>query len=367
MRILPRKLKKVNFMSSKILIYGANGYTGKLIIEEAQKQNLTFEIAGRNAETIQNLADHYQIAYKVFGLSDENVVAEQIKEYKAVIHCAGPFIHTAKFMMHACILAKVHYLDITGEIPVFELGAKLGLKAKEAGMVLMSGCGFDVVPTDCMAAYLKNKLPDATHLQLGFATFGSRVSHGTALTMIENLGRTGAVRKDGKITPVPTAFKGQDIPFKADKSRFAMTIPWGDVSTAYYSTGIPNIETYMSTAPKTFKRMQWMDTYFKWLMKMDMVKNYLRKKVKKMPAGPNAKELSEGYVMIWGKAWNDENKHVEARINSPEGYKLTAMCAVEICKRVINDASLSGYLTPTLAFGQNLLTEVSGAQFEDIS
>jgi short subunit dehydrogenase-like uncharacterized protein len=354
-------------MNDKILIYGANGYTGQLIVNEALKQNLNFDVAGRNEENIRAMADKYNIGFKVFGMTNEVVVAQHLEGYRAVIHAAGPFIHTAKIMMKACIIAKVHYMDITGEIPVFELGAKMGSEAKSAGISIIPGCGFDVVPTDCMAAYLKSKLPTATHLQLGFATFGSRVSHGTALTMVENLGKTGAIRQDGKITPVPTAYKGQNIPFKSDKARFAMTIPWGDVSTAWYSTGIPNIETYMSTSPKNFKRMRFMDKYFKWLMKKDIVKNYMRKRIKNMPAGPNEEELENGYVMVWGKVWDEAGNKAEARIKSPEGYKLTALCAVEICKRVVNNESLSGFLTPSLAFGQNLLTEVTGATFEDIA
>jgi short subunit dehydrogenase-like uncharacterized protein len=159
-------------MSNKILIYGANGYTGQLIVEEALKQNLSFDIGGRNEESLKKIATQHNLDYKVFGLSDVNVIVEHIQTYKAVIHSAGPFIHTAKNMMKACLQTKVHYMDITGEIPVFELGASMDQKAKDAGIVIMPGCGFDVVPTDCMAAYLKSELPSATHLQLGFASYG---------------------------------------------------------------------------------------------------------------------------------------------------------------------------------------------------
>jgi short subunit dehydrogenase-like uncharacterized protein len=353
-------------MSNKILIYGANGYTGQLIVEEALRQNLSFDIGGRNEESLKKMATQHKIDYKVFGLSDINVIVEHIQTYKAVIHSAGPFIHTAKNMMKACLQTKVHYMDITGEIPVFELGASMDQKAKDAGIVIMPGCGFDVVPTDCMAAYLKSELPSATHLQLGFASYGGRVSHGTALTMVENLGRSGAVRKDGKIVPVPTAYKGQIIPFRADKGRFAMTIPWGDVSTSYYSTAIPNIETYMSVSEKSYKRTQFLNTYFRWLMKKEFVKNILRKRIKKMPAGPNEQERQESYMMVWGKVWDANGKMAEARVKTPEGYKLTAMCAVAICQKVIGQDKMTGFFTPSLAFGHNLLNDVTGAVFENI-
>jgi short subunit dehydrogenase-like uncharacterized protein len=353
-------------MESNILIYGANGYTGQLIVEEAHRRNLKFDIAGRNESALKSLADKFGTRYKVFDLSNEDMVAEQIKGYDIVIHSAGPFIHTAKTMMNACLKSEAHYLDITGEIPVFELGAKNGNKAKEAGIVIIPGCGFDVVPTDCMAAQLHSELPTATHLQLAFATYGGRVSHGTALTMVENLGRTGAVRKEGKITPVPSAYKGMNIPFKAEKSRFAMMIPWGDVSTAYYSTGIPNIETYMGTAPKTFSQLNFAGKYLNWLMKRDFVKNYLRKQIKKRPAGPDEQERNEAYTMVWGKVWDNQGNQKEARIKVPEGYLLTAKCTVEICKRVLDNPGMKGFYTPTLAFGKDLITEVTGSRFEMI-
>ena len=353
-------------MQKDILIYGANGYTGQLIVEECKLLNLDFDVAGRNEAALRSLADKYNTSYKVFDLADENAVAEQINGYKVVIHSAGPFIHTAKSMMNACLKSKVHYLDITGEIPVFELGAKLDNKAKDAGIVILPGCGFDVVPTDCMAACLHAQLPAATHLQLAFATYGGRVSHGTALTMVENLGKSGAIRKEGKITPVPSAYKGMNIPFKAEKSRFAMMIPWGDVSTAFYSTGIPNIETYMGTAPKTFKQMNFAGKYLNWIMKRDFVKNYLRKQIKRRPAGPDEKERSEAYTMVWGKAWDNQGNQKEARIKVPEGYLLTAKCTAEICRRVLNNSEMKGFYTPTRAFGKDLITEVTGSQFEMI-
>lgn len=353
-------------MANRILIYGGNGYTGKLIIEEAIRQHLDFDIAGRNEASIKEVAGQYKVNYLTFGLDDSDKIAGNIKGYKAVIHAAGPFIHTAKPMMKACIKAKVHYLDITGEIPIFELGAAMGEKAKEANIIIMPGCGFDVVPTDCMASYLKAKLPSATHLQLGFANYGGSVSHGTAMTMLENLGKTGAVRKEGKITPVPNTYKGQYIPFIPTKDRYAMTIPWGDVSTAYYSTGIPNIETFMSTSPKTYKRIKFVDRYFRWVLKSGLVKSYLRSRIKKAPAGPNAQEREDGYVMVWGKVWDAAGNVAEARIKTPEGYKLTAITAVEICKRVINQHTMSGFYTPSLSFGHTLISEVSGALFEDI-
>ena len=138
---------------------------------------------------------------------------------------------------------RFDYLDITGEIPVFEMAAQLNERARTAGIMIMPGVGFDVVPTDCMALFLKNQLPDAVQLQLAFASAGGSISHGTASTMILGLGEGGLIRENGIIVKCPLGHKSMYVNFDGDE-KFVMTIPWGDVSTGYYTTGIPNIETY---------------------------------------------------------------------------------------------------------------------------
>ncbi|MEL6134213.1 MAG: saccharopine dehydrogenase NADP-binding domain-containing protein, partial [Bacteroidota bacterium] len=257
----------------KFLLYGAYGYTGQLIVRLAKAQGMEPILAGRNAEKLQALADTHGFETRVFDLADTQALEAALHEVPVVLHAAGPFIHTAKPMMEACIRTQTHYLDITGEIQVFEMGKRRDVQAQEAGIMIMPGTGFDVVPTDCLALFLKEQLPDATHLQLAFAGNGG-LSHGTALTMIENLGSPGAIRKDGKITPVPQGYKAKEIPFKL-KPRFCMTIPWGDVSTAYYSTSIPNIEVYTGVKPTSYKMVK-RQRYFTWLLRSSFFKNQAR-------------------------------------------------------------------------------------------
>ena len=151
------------------LLYGAYGYTGELIAREAAARGLHPILAGRNEAKLKPLAEELSLDWRAFALGDESAVAKQLDGCDAVLHCAGPFSKTAAPMMKACIAAGVHYLDITGELEVIEAAAALGEQAKEAGVVLMPAAGFDVVPTDCLATMLKEKLPEATHLQLALA------------------------------------------------------------------------------------------------------------------------------------------------------------------------------------------------------
>src|SRR5262245_18321514 len=219
-------------VSAPWLLYGANGYTGELIAREAVRRGMRPVLAGRSRAKIEKLAAELNCPSAVFPLEDHTALASTLEGVQAVLHCAGPFAHTARSMMQACIASHVHYFDITGEIDVFELAHSVDEKARRAGIVLCPGTGFDVVPTDCLALKLKEALPDATHLALGFDA-NSGLSKGTAKTTIESAALGGRVRRDGRIVDVPLGTTTRRIDFGGGE-RLAVSIPWGDVSTAFH-------------------------------------------------------------------------------------------------------------------------------------
>lgn len=346
-----------------LLIYGAYGYTGELITQNAVKKGWKPLLAGRNEEKLKALANRLGLEYAVFDVNEKEKLLAALQGKKAVLHCAGPFAHTFKQMINACLQTGTHYLDITGEIGVFEGSAAKNEAAKKAGIMLMPGTGFDVVPSDCLAAYLKQQLPDATRLKLAFTTLG-RMSRGTSLTMIENLGAGGAVRKDGKIINVKNAHRVQEFPF-GEKKILCATIPWGDVSTAYYSTGIPNIETYMSASPSMVKSMK-MGNYMGWLLSTSLVQNYLKAQVNKRKPGPDETERKNGYSLFYGEVENAKGEKKAAGMKTLEGYTLTAATAVNIAEKVLNGNFKPGYMTPSLAYGADLILETEGSKRYDI-
>src|SRR5690606_35660895 len=170
---------------SDFLLYGANGYTGRLILERALAEGLRPLLAGRNAEEIGALAVRHGLESSVFPLDDARALEAALRETRVVLLAAGPFSRTSGPVVEACLRAGAHYLDITGEIGVFEAIAARDAEARAAGVALLPGVGFDVVPTDCLAAHLKRRLPPATRLALAFQGAGG-VSRGTALTAVEN-------------------------------------------------------------------------------------------------------------------------------------------------------------------------------------
>ena len=349
-------------MTNTFLIYGANGYTGELITRFAAERGLKPILAGRNEAKVSELARKYGFEYRVFSLNDTAKLDAALQEVDMVLHCAGPFSITSLPMVKACLRNKRHYTDITGEISVFETCAAMGKKAEEAGVMVMPGVGFDVVPSDCLARHLKDRLPAATHLSLAFYGMG-RLSHGTQATMTMNVGKGGAIRKDGKITGVPAAWKTRNIDF-GEVTRIGVTIPWGDVSTAFYSTGIPNIEVFTVVPPSNLKMMK-MSRYLGWLLAMGPFQSYLQKKIP--VGGPSDKEREKGKTLMWGEASDADGNKVTSRLQGPEGYTLTAIAALNIAEKILAGNFTPGYQTPAKAFGAGLVMEIEGVTRQDVT
>lgn len=346
------------------LIYGAYGYTGKLIARLAVEKGHKPLLAGRDPEKTKALAEELGLPYVAFDLNDRDKLLDAVSSVELVLHCAGPFSRTARTMMMACIECGAHYLDITGEIEVFELGASLGEQANKAGIILMPGVGFDVVPSDCLAAYLKSQLPDATHLELAFKG-DSTTSRGTALTMAEGMHKGGAIRENGTITKVPHAYKVKQLNLDG-KERSFVSIPWGDVSTAYYSTDIPNIMVYTGAHPGMIRKMKKLRN-LKWFFKLGFVRKYIENKIKKNVKGPTEEMREETRSYLWGEVRNEQDgKSFSAKLVTAEGYKLTAITSVMAVDRILNNSIYPGFKTPSMAFGQDFILEVENTERTDL-
>jgi short subunit dehydrogenase-like uncharacterized protein len=343
-------------MSNNFLIYGANGYTGELIVRYAVERGMKPIIAGRNGEKIEELAKQFNLDFRVFALEETEKLENALSQVNLVLHCAGPFSLTSKPMVEACLRTGKHYLDITGEIAVFEQMASYDKKAKDAKIMIMSGVGFDVVPSDCLALHLKNRLPSATNLTLAFSGLGG-LSHGTQATMTMNIGKGGAIRQNGEITSVPAAYKTREM--KAN----SVTIPWGDVSTAFYSTQIPNIEVY-TVVPEDRIRLLKLSRYIGWLLATKPFQNFLQSQIPK--GGPNDEQRKNGKTYLWGEASDANGNRVEARQQGVEGYTLTALASLKIVEKILQGNFCVGFQTPAKCFGADLILEIEGSSRQDV-
>lgn len=344
-------------MTQRLAIYGANGYTGRLIARAAAGRGLAPLLCGRSREAVAALAAELGCEHRVFDLADPARVAGELAGCAVVIHCAGPFSATAAPMIAACLAASVHYTDITGEIGVFEHAFRQDAAARSAGVVVCPGTGFDVVPTDCLALLLAQRLPDATHLALGFDSRGS-MSRGTAATSVEGLGHGSCVRANGALERIPLGSRSRRIDFGAGE-KLATAIPWGDVSTAFRTTGIGNVEVYVPVSPRALANLRRLGR-LGWLLRRPAVQAFLKARIAKREPGPDEAARERSPVHVWGEAGNAAGRRVTARVRVPNGYTLTRDAAVAVAERLLAGGAPAGFTTPARLMGSDFVSRLPG-------
>jgi short subunit dehydrogenase-like uncharacterized protein len=347
------------------LIYGSYGYTGQLIVERALKEGLRPILAGRNEKKLRAQAEQTGLDGRAFSLSDSAKLDSTLLEVEAVLHCAGPFVHTFRPMAEACLRTKRHYVDISGEIPGFEWLASRDAQAKEAGIMLLPGAGFDVVPSDCLAAHLKQRLPSARHFRLFLNGTGAGVSRGTAKSAVENMHRQGMIRRDGELIQVPPAWNVRERDFGRGYTK-VVSVGWGDVSTAYYSTGIPNIETYFAFSQSTINFLRLMRVIGPFLYNR-LVKGILKSLIDLFLKGPKQERRKKSSAIFVGEVIAQNGERVVSKLITPEGYTCTALTTVNMMRRVLSGDFKTGFQTPSLAYGSNFIMQFEGVRREDLS
>ncbi|AEH38580.1 saccharopine dehydrogenase family protein [Halopiger xanaduensis] len=346
-----------------LLIYGAYGDTGRLIAREAVARGGSPTVAGRDRRAVARLADRLGVDGRAFALEDGSLAA-RLEGFDAVLNCAGPFVETVDPLLEACLESGTDYLDITGEVAVFERLRQRDATAREAGITMLPGVGFDVVPSDCLAAFLHAQLPSADELALGIKGTGS-LSRGTARTIVEQLGSGGVVRRNGRLVKVPTAFRNREIDF-GEGPEHAVTIPWGDVVTAAHTTGIETIEVYAAAPPWADRLLSAVDSVG-WLLERRAVERGLKRLVDARVDGLENRNAADGHAVVWGEVTDDAGRRARARLRTPDPYALTAESAVIAAQRVLEDRGRAGggsvpdgFQTPASAFGSDFALALSG-------
>lgn len=346
------------------MVYGATGYTGRLIACEAAQRGLRPVLAGRDPQALRDLAESLELPWRAFDLTDPERIRDALRGLRAVLHCAGPFSVTSGPMLDACLAERVHYLDITGEISVFEHAHSLQEAAQRADVVLLPGAGFDVVPSDCLAASLVEALPAATRLELAIYMSGG-VSPGTAKTVLEGIGQGGLVRRDGRLERVPLASKSRSIPFPSGERR-AVRMPWGDVFTAYVSTGVPDIEVYMVVPRATvswLRRLRWL------LPALDFqpLRAIMKTRIERTVSGPSEQARKDSGGELWGRATSADGRSVAATMTTPNGYDLTVTASLAIVSHLLENPVEGGFYTPSLLMGSGFAGTLPGVSFSRVS
>ncbi|MCC7441935.1 MAG: saccharopine dehydrogenase NADP-binding domain-containing protein [Bdellovibrionales bacterium] len=355
------------------MLYGVNGYTGQLLLEEALARGHRPIVAGRSREPVEALARKHGLTARVFALDDPKAVAARLREagVMLVLHAAGPFARTADPMMRACIEAGAHYLDITGEVSVFERAAELSSEAKRAGVALMPGVGFDVVPSDCLAAHVASRVRSPVGLEIAFSS-GAGSSPGTAKTIVESIPQGTLARRSGKLVRLRTGFGSKRVRF-LDRERVVTPVLWGDLSTAFRSTGVPDITTYTVLPRAARIGLAAFSFPLRVAFSFPTLRRSAQEWIGRNVAGPDAETRARARSQFWARAWNAAGESAEARLETPEGYRLTALTGIRAVEGLIGGGQggrgvapsrLTGTLTPAQAFGSDFILSMPDTRRE---
>jgi len=340
---------------AKWLIYGATGFTGRLIAQEAVRRGHRPVLAARTPERLVPLADQLGLEHLVLDLSSPARLADSFSAYQAVIHTAGPFTHTFRPVLEACLLSHAHYIDITGELPVFEYIFNQDLSAQRKGITLLPGAGFDVVPSDCLAVHVASQIEDPVELAIAIAALGQS-SAGTRKSMLEMLAQGGQVRRSGRLMGYPIGLDARRVRF-TDRSRIVLPVPWGDLSTAYRSTGIPNITTYLAFKPGAVRLARYFGRMAVSLMKMPGLRRWLQSRQGAGGQGPGLEAMQSGGAQVYARAVNSDGKVAQAWLETMDAYQLTAISAVSCLEEVLENPR-SGAFSPAQILGPNWVLQL---------
>ena len=345
------------------LIYGATGYTGNLISELAKKRGLSPVLCGRNPERVRELAARLELPYQVASLDDTESLERAMDEVQLVLNLAGPFAYTADVLSQLCIQRRKHYIDVTGELTVFQ-----GLHQKHAaalrnGVMLLPGAGFAIVPSDCLAAMLRRDHPNATALRIGVSR-PDFVSRSSARTMFEQFKGGPLVRRDGVLQSLPLSDFRTAFDFGQGESE-CVAVNWPDVFTAGLYCNFDSVSTFAESnliEGEMYRMMSLSMQMFGanlWQPMLSFQADYL-------PERPSPSDELCDRVFV-AEALDSERREVGLlRLRTPQGYAFSADIACRVIERVLAGASSPGFQTPSNVFGRELVLSANGVQFESL-
>jgi short subunit dehydrogenase-like uncharacterized protein len=354
-------------MTAQVLIYGATGYTGKLIARQAREQGLRPLLAGRDPTRLRLLAETLGCEYQAFPVHETHAALEARRDIVVVLNAAGPFSATAPALADACLRTGTHYLDVSGEIPAFAALAHRDAEARSRNVMLMPGVGFAVVPSDCLAAHVARRLPGASRLKIGLSRFHfmSRGSAKTMLILVNNGGNSGWMRRAGRLLPLPLGQLSHDFDY-GNGAQSSIAIGWADVFTAFFTTGIPNIEVYVEANPLERLALT-LGGCCVWMLTAPLPQSLLKAQADLLPEGPSDAERSTRKQVIVAEATDASGKRACARLHTPDTYTCTALTAVAVVKKILDGEAQAGFQTPGRVYGPDFVLSCDHIVREDVA
>jgi short subunit dehydrogenase-like uncharacterized protein len=313
---------------------------------------------------MESVARALALPYKVFGLENPRELDAALRDVTVLINAAGPFEITARPIVEACLRTGTHYLDVAGDLPVLQYLHGLDAAARDADVMIMPGAGFVVVASDCLAAHVAARLPEARYLGLGFSR-GDMISRGSFTSMLGLIGQGVTIRRDGRLCAVPLGGLERAFDYGGGDT-LSMAVPWPDAFTAYYTTKIPNIEGYLEADLCTRSASQ-MLSLFAAPLRLTPVRSLLTLMAQALPEGPSEAQRAATPKVIVAEVEDRYRRRVRARLHTPNVYTFTALAALAIAQRVLDGEARAGFQTPAAVYGPDFILGFEGVRREEIT
>ena len=349
--------------SPDLLIYGATGYTGRLIVQHALAGGLRPIIAGRDEHAVSSMAAEYGLDWRAARVDEPEPVRSMAASANVLLNAAAPFATTSGPLIDACLATGTHYLDITGEADAIEATARLDDAAVRRGVMLMPGVGFDVVASDCLAVHVARRLPGVTALKLGFDK-SQPASRGSLKTTVEMSGQGVLVRREGQLVRVPPGSLARSFDY-GHGPQVSLAVSLGDLSSAFFSTGVPNIETYLRATLPVWTAIA-IDQYWGWLLSSPPWQALLTAQIDYLIPDPPPHTRSVGWATIVAEAEDSCGRCARSRMHTGDAYWFSALSAVAIAERTLAGELKSGFQTPSRVFGPDFALSFEGVRREDL-
>jgi short subunit dehydrogenase-like uncharacterized protein len=328
---------------TKLMIYGAAGYTGRMASTNAKAHGLDFVIAGRakDEDRLAPIARELGVEHRLFAADDRTATEAALADVGVLLNCAGPFMHTAEPLMRACIATGTHYLDIAAEMDSYHLAEALDAEAKAAGVMLLPGSGGSVAMLGSLAGHAAKRVTAPTKLSIAMQIAGG-FSRGSAVSASENVTTETLHRVDGTlVSRSPEEVRPFDFG-KGPATSFPVTLP--DLITIWRATQIPNIETFVHVSEGAFPEGD----------------------LAAMSDGPTREQREANRYYAAVEVTGEDGTVVRSVLDTVNGYTFTTIAAAEAARRVVGGEQRPGFQTPAMLFGDGFAETIADTMIEDL-
>lgn len=342
----------------KILIYGAYGYTGELVVAEAVRRGLRPVLSGRRSQQVTALANRHDLPARPFALSDPAAVAARLDDIDTVLHCAGPYSQTFEVMVQACLASGTNYLDLTGEIDVFTAIYAHHGDAVAAGVALIPGVGFDIVPTDNLVARLVRMVPDSIGADVAVISRGG-FSRGTLRTAVAGIAEGNRIRANSAITLVPHAHRVVTPDLGKPEPVLVATTPLGDVASVHHGYGLAEVATFTKIPfPRATRRV---GHHLQLALGTRAGQRVANKIIDHIPV-PGDATRDRTRSTAWANVYRADGSGLALAVDVANTYTFTAASMVHAAVMLHHSGARPGAFTPATVLGTDFLESIPRAE-----